>query len=196
MGRPVVSIDATGGWWSDIMRMNRRNVLAGLGGIVAGGGALLGTGAFSSVSADRTVSIKTAGDGSGDAMIGIDLTGDLAGSAGDTITFDLAEDVNLDAVTRFEGVLEITNNRETQEDSVDIDILDDSDTSLIADSTAAGDGLGFEPESSGAHEGLDGAGGSVTFDVVFDLTGVTTTANGDSAIPGSITIEATPASGN
>ncbi len=44
------------------MNMNRRNVLVGLGTIVAGGGAALGTGAFSSVEADRTVSVAVAGD--------------------------------------------------------------------------------------------------------------------------------------
>ena len=42
--------------------MNRRNVLIGLGGLVAGGGALIGTGAFDTVEAERTVSVETAGD--------------------------------------------------------------------------------------------------------------------------------------
>ncbi len=46
------------------MRMNRRNVLVGLGTIVAGGGAALGTGAFSSVEADRTVNVSVEGDSS------------------------------------------------------------------------------------------------------------------------------------
>ena len=52
------------------MRMNRRNVLLGLGAIVAGGGATLGTGAFSSVSAQRSATIQTAGDAS--AFLGIE----------------------------------------------------------------------------------------------------------------------------
>jgi len=43
---------------------NRRSVLIGLGGLVAGGGALLGTGAFTSVSAERTVNVATSGDAS------------------------------------------------------------------------------------------------------------------------------------
>ena len=42
--------------------MNRRNVLIGLGGLVAGGGALVSTGAFDTVEAERTVSVETAGD--------------------------------------------------------------------------------------------------------------------------------------
>jgi hypothetical protein len=40
--------------------MNRRAALLGLGGVVAGGGALLGTGAFTTVEAD--VEHQTAGD--------------------------------------------------------------------------------------------------------------------------------------
>lgn len=52
------------------MNMNRRNVLFGLGAIVAGGGAALGTGAFSSVEAQRSASISTAGDAS--AFLGLE----------------------------------------------------------------------------------------------------------------------------
>ena len=48
---------------------NRRSVLIGLGGLVAGGGALLGTGAFTTVEAERTVNVQTAGDAS--AFLGL-----------------------------------------------------------------------------------------------------------------------------
>ena len=54
--------------------MNRRNVLVGLGGVVAGGGALLGTGAFTTVEAQRTVTVNAAGDAS--ALLGLDPSGD------------------------------------------------------------------------------------------------------------------------
>jgi len=40
--------------------MNRRQLVAGLGAAVAGGGAALGTGAFTSVEADRTVGVNVA----------------------------------------------------------------------------------------------------------------------------------------
>lgn len=43
---------------------NRRSVLIGLGGLVAAGGAALGTGAFTTVTAERTVTVSTAGDAS------------------------------------------------------------------------------------------------------------------------------------
>jgi len=42
--------------------MNRRTVIAGLGSLTASGGLAIGSGAFSSVRADRTVSIETARD--------------------------------------------------------------------------------------------------------------------------------------
>jgi hypothetical protein len=40
------------------MKLSRRNVLAGLGGLAVGGGALLGSGAFSSVEASRDVEVN------------------------------------------------------------------------------------------------------------------------------------------
>jgi len=41
--------------------MNRRNVLTGLGGLAIGGGVLFGTGAFTSVEAERTVEVNVIG---------------------------------------------------------------------------------------------------------------------------------------
>ncbi|WP_136718162.1 hypothetical protein [Halorientalis salina] len=42
--------------------MKRRNLLAGMGGLAAGSGLLVGTGAFTSVSADRTVTVAVEED--------------------------------------------------------------------------------------------------------------------------------------
>jgi len=165
------------------MRMNRRNVLVGLGTIVAGGGAALGTGAFSSVEADRSVNIETASDS--DALLGIDITeADLEGS-GDTIEFDLSNDLNLDALTRFDDALEITNNGT---DNVDITIEDESNTGLSTDDSSTYDsdnnqGLRFQTSDS-----LTDVSGTVTLDVVFNLKGITDTSSGNGQIPGSITI--------
>ena len=61
------------------MRMNRRNVLVGLGTIVAGGGAALGTGAFSRVEADRTVDVTVAGDAN--AFVSLEANNNLTTSA-------------------------------------------------------------------------------------------------------------------
>ncbi|WP_440770950.1 hypothetical protein [Natronorubrum sp. DTA28] len=41
-----------------MMNMNRRNVIVGLGTVVVGGGAALGSGAFSSTSAERTLEVN------------------------------------------------------------------------------------------------------------------------------------------
>ncbi|KAB1198163.1 MULTISPECIES: hypothetical protein [Haloferax] len=99
------------------MAINRRNILLGLGAIVGGGGALIGTGAFSTVSAARTVSVSTAGDAS--AYIGIDGDGDyvtdMANQSGGSneLTIDLggpSAGFNDDAITVVNGVLTITNN--------------------------------------------------------------------------------------
>ena len=42
--------------------MKRRTAILGLGGLVAGGGAAMGTGAFTSVEAERDVDVTVAGD--------------------------------------------------------------------------------------------------------------------------------------
>nr|WP_254611782.1 hypothetical protein [Haloterrigena gelatinilytica] len=101
------------------MRMNRRNVLVGLGTIVAGGGAALGTGAFSSVEADRTVSVGTTGDGQ--AYLGVSVTNSAYAVDGSSeseaaVTIDLGDTgnesvgFNDDATTYVNGILELTNN--------------------------------------------------------------------------------------
>ena len=101
------------------MAMNRRNVLIGLGTVAAGGGAALGTGAFSSVQADRQVSVETAGDASGFLA----LEGDDAyveDDSNDTLTIDLGalgtEAFNQEARTVVEGVVTATNNSADGED--------------------------------------------------------------------------------
>ncbi|WP_136350807.1 hypothetical protein [Natronorubrum bangense] len=118
------------------MSMNRRNVLVGLGTIVAGGGAALGTGAFSSVTADRTVTVETAGDA--DAFLGLQIRDDLAA---DENTIDLnfenagngAEGINENAKTTLDKVLLIQNNG-TQENigiTFEVEIDDTTDASNV-----------------------------------------------------------------
>lgn len=106
------------------MAINRRNVLLGLGAIVGGGGALVGTGAFSSVSAAREVSVTTAGD----ASAYLTIQGDGEYVTRDNTTSDLIIDIggigtngiNQEAITKITDVLEITNN--TQETSSNVTI--------------------------------------------------------------------------
>ena len=102
------------------MTMNRRNVLIGLGTIVAGGGAALGTGAFSSVEAERTVNIETADDS--DAFLQIRANSEYDGDEDEyvddedgIVSINIGEEgddgigVNRDAVTTFEDLLEVEN---------------------------------------------------------------------------------------
>lgn len=109
------------------MKLNRRNTLIGLGTIVAGGGAALGTGAFSSVEADRSVTVQTAGDS--DALLRLEPNNDYDGeiitggdgdqleinifgedsSGGDIATTEGASGVNQNAATTIEDLVDMTN---------------------------------------------------------------------------------------
>ena len=94
------------------MRLSRRKMLMGLGGVAAGGGALVGTGAFTTVQAARTVEVETAGDG--DAFLRLEPTSDPNGQEYASINSGLLEvtipDVNLNAATRIDNVFQVTNN--------------------------------------------------------------------------------------
>lgn len=101
------------------MRLTRRNALIGLGTVAAGAGVVGGSGAFTSVTAERTVSVETAGDGSAalqltdpggendeyvtqpsDGTVGINLDGSNTDTAA----------LNQNAVTRLENLVQVANN--------------------------------------------------------------------------------------
>lgn len=93
--------------------MNRRSALIGLGGLVVGSGALVGTGAFTQVEAQRSVTVETTGDAA--ANLGIEP---FDGSPNDkyvnapdggTIAIDI-DDVNENAVTVIDRLLQVTYN--------------------------------------------------------------------------------------
>ncbi|QFU84133.1 hypothetical protein GCU68_07915 [Natronorubrum aibiense] len=173
-------------------------MLVGLGTIVAGGGAALGTGAFSSVSADRTVNISTEGDGA--ALLGLDVSGDLAGGTENVIQFDLDADINIDAVTTFSEALTITNNDPSPDTGdpdigdIDITIQDANENDLLVNSNsiAEGSGMNFVDTDNTLTGNILTLSpeASETFNVVFEFTGVNNPTEDD--IPGEITIEAVP----
>lgn len=168
------------------MRMNRRNVLVGLGTIVAGGGAALGTGAFSSVEAERTVSVGTTGDGQ--AYLGVSVTDsayavDGSGESEAAVTIDLGDTSNEsvgfndDATTYVNGILELTNNA-ADGNSIEVSLGDvdghsNSQTVSIGDAditftlsepdtdTDTGDDLAYATVS---------AGGTTTVDAEIDTS--------------------------
>ncbi|ELY41889.1 hypothetical protein C496_08841 [Natronorubrum tibetense GA33] len=165
-------------------------MLVGLGTIVAGGGAALGTGAFSSVEAERNVEIEVAGDQS--AVLGLEITNDTlsGGESGDgsddQIKFDPEENLNQNSITTFDDALKITNNGS---ENVNVDIheavlgedLDDGNSLVTDNGTETG--MNFIDDSNDLTELSDTA----SLDIIFDLDG----EDDDSAIPDNIVIEAT-----
>lgn len=189
-----------------IMRMNRRNVLVGLGTIVAGGGAALGTGAFSSVEADRTVSVETAGDGSAFLQLSGDgeyITNDNSGE----LTLNLGQVNNGDgfnenAKTVVNDIVTVTNNAADGEDitvgfndggtppeaSATVN-LDDSNGAALADITFY---FGSENSQSTETIGSNSSSTETTMGVIVD-TRNPTGGDGESA---AITIYAEDADGS
>ena len=100
----------------------RRNTLLGVGALIAGGGAVLGTGAFTSVEAERTVNVETAGDQNAFLQLESALDGDgdqypnaaeFADDSGDTLEITIgngSSGVNLNAITHIDRVFQVTNN--------------------------------------------------------------------------------------
>jgi hypothetical protein len=117
--------------------MNRRQLIAAMGTIGAGGAVVTGTGAFTSVEADRDVAVEVADDANAflaleaigpnapytdtsNGQLGIDLTSSNATVAG-------GQGVNTDAVTVFKELFEV-RNQGTQEVEVEITPLTFVDT--------------------------------------------------------------------
>jgi hypothetical protein len=110
------------------MQLTRRNALIGMGTVAAGAGVIGGTGAFTSVEADRTVSVQTAGDG--DAALVLEqaeLDGSVTSNASEyvqetsgTVQINLdgtqgnssdanAAGLNQNAKTRFDNLVGVAN---------------------------------------------------------------------------------------
>lgn len=98
----------------------------GVGGLIAGGGALLGTGAFTTVQAERTVSVETAGDANAFLTIEAGEEGGQYVSTNGTVEIEITstsaggQGVNQNAITAVDQLLEVTNNG-TQDVAVGFD---------------------------------------------------------------------------
>jgi hypothetical protein len=122
---------------------NRRKFLAGLGALASGSAAAMGTGAFTSVSANRDITVDVAGDASAflqfteaeedgsvtpnaeeyvniesDGTVAFDFT-DTNESAGENATG--GSGINDDATTIFDNLLDVTNQG-TQEINIGVDL--------------------------------------------------------------------------
>jgi hypothetical protein len=150
------------------MQLTRRNTLIGLGTIAAGAGVIGGSGAFDSVSADRSFEVSVSGDAAG--LLGLTVTNEtIAGTetvdGNDIIYFQLDSDetssgspaVNEEALTKFYDAFEIANNG-SQEVNLSVTLPsnlngvvfrgNDNDTDLTTNSVAlsSGDTLSVDIE--------------------------------------------------
>lgn len=168
------------------MRMTRRNVLVGLGTIVTSGGVALGTGAFSTVEANRTVSVNTSGDDSANLELYVDSSYKGIGGGGDTIEIN-GQDLNLSGITRMNSVLTIAPDGSSGPYS--IDILESFGGTSIARSgadtssnganmqfVANGDSSDVQPDSDGTFSSVS-QGDAVVYDIVFNLRNVSSTGS-------------------
>ena len=168
------------------MAMNRRNVLIGLGAVAAGGGAALGTGAFSTVEAERTVSLSAADDNNANVELSVDETSNaISDSGSNTINID-GENLNYDAITTVDGALTITVSSNATGD-YEVDLLGSIGGSSVskdsADRTSGDDDIQFVSNAGASDSGVtddgDGSfstvssGESVKYDVTFNLLGDT-----------------------
>ena len=144
----------------DNTTMQRRNFLIGAAGTAIGGSALVGSGAFTSVEADRNVEVNVTDDAS--AYLGLEAADHPNGNEfvdddGDTVEVDITETdadgqgLNPNATTTIDNLVEVTNQG-TQEGVgiwVDIDLGDigDGDFTVYAqDSVENDERLGEEKD--------------------------------------------------
>jgi hypothetical protein len=140
----------------------RRSLLFGTAGLIAGSGAIFGTGAFTSVEADRTVTVQTAGDNS--AALALETINDSPNSTGDDSYVTLSDgtlsieipNVNLEAVTHINRLFRITNNG-TQDVVVYIEEVinnrnEGNDNGNAIDFNAKKDQFEGNPEAGGSHK--------------------------------------------
>lgn len=114
--------------------MKRRNAIIGLGGLIAGSGALVGTGAFTSVQANRSVGVQTAGDASAALQIqpttkAENYINNDSGAGALTLDFGSGtntENINKNAKTVISPLLNITTNSSTG--SIPLEITSGSNT--------------------------------------------------------------------
>lgn len=118
--------------------MKRRTILIGLGAVVAGGGAALGTGAFTTVEAERSVSVNVAEDSR--ALVGIDVNDRYGGQNDNGVAeFDLQSNVfagsgfNPQGKTILYAALAITNNSGIEGDEMTLQLAYESDSVTVPD---------------------------------------------------------------
>ena len=173
--------------------MNRRNVILGLGGLVAGGGVLVGTGAFDTVEAQRSATVETAEDA--DAFLALEPAerGDETDDDSDNAFVEQNDDglleitfgdddgaagggLNLNARTMFEELFVIRNQGTQTVNNLVLDFVEDdplADT-VTLQYVIEGDGGTAESTRNPGHPEADldpqlGPGDEITVGFEFDL---------------------------
>jgi len=164
------------------MKMNRRNVLIGIGTAAAGSGAVLGSGALTSVSANRTLSITTVDDDTASTNVQLSADSSLvtntgSGNNGQSQLEISLDNLNDDATTTLDPAFTVTNN---VGDGVGVKVT--STVGGVTLTTDSGQDITSFPSGTGDDHNLDD-GGSVSVVVKVD----TSTATDAS---GKITVEA------
>jgi hypothetical protein len=130
------------------MRLTRRNALIGLGTGVAGAGVITGTGAFTSVSAERSVSVNTAGDASAALKIepttmGEEYLTDNSDNGALSIDLGSGNGLNMNAKTVISPLLQITNNASAGSTDIKVTSGSINNSGENAANGEAYDGIGY-----------------------------------------------------
>mgnify|MGYP005863824689 CR=1 FL=1 len=157
--------------------MKRRVLLAGVGLSSIGVGAAFGSGAFTTVSADRDVELNVESDNNARISFKPGNTRIVRTTDGDSDAASVVEfsrnDLNEQSKTLFEGALDITNNGDEDDPDVDVYVEDNGDN--------LGDGksLDFREHDADSIVGSDSSvmleadasepNNTVSVDVVVDL---------------------------
>ena len=148
------------------MAIKRRTQLIGLGSLILGAGAIVGTNAFSTVEANRSISVSTTGDDSAVVQIDVNESTGLVDNGGDTVSLNL-ENINKNGKTTFEDALEITVNDNSGSSTATYTISIEEDIPRLQ----------FKPNQ---HTGV-GAGSTVSFDL--EVNFLPPNANGNEIPP-------------
>lgn len=164
------------------MVMNRRNVLVGIALVAVVSGLALGSGAFTQVEATRNVELSTSGDSAallqieeGPAQFNITTT--TTADSGVSVLELNEENLNAEALTRFEQSINVTNGG-SQEVNL---TLEDSAAPLYINETGTSNPIAGSPVTLSQSE-------TVTLDIAIDLR------NNSTNLPDEITFNATATS--
>jgi hypothetical protein len=162
------------------MNLNRRNVLIGIATVAMITGAALGSGAFTSVEADRALNVGLADDSNAILEMGANssLVGTTTGTNGQTILQIDLQQLNDDAVTQIAPAFYIHNE---MGEPVGVTI-NNAPSGVTLETNTNGQDITSAPAAGDDH--ALGTGDTVSVDMTIDSTGSLTTGSN------TITIEA------